>query len=90
MTASTTTLTEPPTWLATGDFNGDGNLDLFAINADATHGGNSNGTVFLGNGNGTFQAGVDYLVGKTKSSSPRQRQWDHRHAGQRRRHLSDL
>jgi hypothetical protein len=72
MVATPTTLTEPPTWLAAGDFNGDGNLDVFAINADGTHGGNSNGSVFLGNGNGTFQPGVDYEVGKTKSSSPRQ------------------
>jgi hypothetical protein len=45
-------------YLATGDFNGDGNLDIVSAN----RGGNTV-SVLLGKGNGTFQSAVTYLVG---------------------------
>jgi hypothetical protein len=40
--------------LVTGDFNGDGNLDLAVVNA-----GNDTVEIFLGNGDGTFTAAAD-------------------------------
>ena len=48
-----------PYAVITGDFNGDGKLDLAVANYDQTY---STGTVkiFLGNGNGTFNAGNVY------------------------------
>jgi hypothetical protein len=49
-----------PAALAAGDFNGDGHLDL--VVADA---GNASVSVFLGNGDGTFQPRTDYAVGNT-------------------------
>ncbi|HTD12686.1 MAG TPA: VCBS repeat-containing protein [Steroidobacteraceae bacterium] len=49
--------------VATGDFNADGNVDLIVAN----EGGNSV-SVFLGNGDGTFQQAVDYTVGTTPIS----------------------
>ncbi|MBM4283471.1 MAG: VCBS repeat-containing protein, partial [Deltaproteobacteria bacterium] len=47
-----------PRSVTTGDFNGDGKVDLAVanINADTV-------SVLLGNGNGTFQTKVDYPVG---------------------------
>ncbi len=50
-----------PLFVATGDFNGDGKLDLVS----ATNNSNLSGTVsvLLGNGDGTFQAHVDYGAG---------------------------
>jgi hypothetical protein len=45
-------------YLATGDFNGDGNLDIVAANRA-----NSTVSVLLGKGNGTFQSAVTYPVG---------------------------
>ena len=42
---------------ATGDFNGDGKVDLAVVNA-----GSDNVSVFLSNGDGTFQAAVNYNV----------------------------
>jgi len=47
-----------PLAVAVGDFNGDGKLDLAVAN-----GFTNNVSVFLGNGDGTFQTGVDYKVG---------------------------
>jgi hypothetical protein len=57
-----TTLSGPET-VATGDFNGDGKLDL----AVGENGSNSV-SILLGNGNGTFRAQVDYAVGLGPSS----------------------
>ena len=49
---------------AAGDLNGDGKLDLAAVNESGT-GGSATSTVsiFLGNGDGTFQTHIDYPVG---------------------------
>ena len=43
-----------PTWVATGDFNGDGKPDIAVVGAPCF--GSSGLQVFLGNGDGTFQA----------------------------------
>jgi hypothetical protein len=45
-----------PWWMVAADLNGDGKLDLATSNANSTV------SVFLGNGNGTFQAEKDYVV----------------------------
>ena len=45
----------PGTWVAVGDFNGDGNADFVVANSGIS--------VFLGNGNGTFQAPVNSASG---------------------------
>ena len=47
-------------FVATGDFNGDGILDLAVANQTS---GNSTVAILLGNGNGTFQAPVPYATG---------------------------
>jgi hypothetical protein len=47
-----------PYGLATGDFNGDGRLDLVTGNADG-----DSGSVLLGDGNGGFGAPTSFLVG---------------------------
>ena len=52
-----------PVFLATADFNGDGNLDAAVANF-----GSNTVSLFLGNGDGTFQARVDYATGGTPSS----------------------
>jgi len=62
---------EPPLSVAAGDFNGDGKLDLAVTTV-----GSYNGTgwadcgvnVLLGNGNGTFQAPVNYAVDSSPNS----------------------
>jgi hypothetical protein len=45
------------------DLNGDGNLDLVAVNG-AGLGGTSGASVLLGNGDGTFQPAVTYAAGR--------------------------
>ena len=49
-----------PFALAQGDFNGDGKLDIVASNY-----GSGNISVFLGNGDGTFQTPVTYAAGSS-------------------------
>lgn len=46
-----------PLWMTAADFRGDGNLDLVTGSEDGIL------AAFLGNGNGTFQAEHDYVVG---------------------------
>jgi len=46
-------------FVSVGDFNGDGSADLAMINSDLSNNGIS---VLLGNGDGTFQAAVRYIV----------------------------
>jgi hypothetical protein len=52
-----------PTAIATGDFNGDGNLDLAIAN-----GSSNTVTILLGNGNGTFTAVASPATGNSPSS----------------------
>jgi hypothetical protein len=48
-----------PYFIAVGDFNSDGKLDLATANEDG-----DTISVLLGNGDGTFQAHVDYAIGQ--------------------------
>ncbi|HEV2177960.1 MAG TPA: FG-GAP-like repeat-containing protein [Terriglobia bacterium] len=52
-----------PESVATGDFNRDGKLDLVAANYGYS-GGRAGATVFVGKGDGTFQAGLFYPTGQ--------------------------
>jgi hypothetical protein len=52
-----------PDSVAAGDFNGDGKLDLAFANTGA-YGFDSGVFVVLGNGNGTFQSPLEYIVGR--------------------------
>src|SRR5690348_11293267 len=49
-----------PLSVATGDFNGDGKIDVAVANSAG-----NNVSVLLGNGDGTFQTAVNYNVGAT-------------------------
>ena len=49
----------PSISLLSGDLNQDGNTDLVSVNSNGSQ---SSVTVFLGNGDGPFQAGVDYAL----------------------------
>src|SRR5438067_253634 len=53
--------------VVTGDFNGDGKLDLVAANEGPSDSGNSI-SVLLNNGNGTFATKEDYVTGRTPYS----------------------
>ncbi len=55
--AAALTLTSTPAAVAVGDFNVDGKMDIAVVSATGTV------TVYLGNGNDTFQTGVSYPVG---------------------------
>jgi phospholipase C len=55
--AAAVKLTGTPTGIAVGDFNRDGKMDIAVVSASGTV------TVFLGNGNNTFQTGVSYATG---------------------------
>jgi hypothetical protein len=52
-----------PDSVGVGDFNGDGKLDLAVADI-----GSNTVTILLGNGDGTFQAGVDYATGSEPDS----------------------
>jgi hypothetical protein len=52
-----------PYYVAVGDFNGDGNLDLAVANAGNSSGAGAGVSVLLGNGDGTFQRSVTYDAG---------------------------
>ncbi|HUK25639.1 MAG TPA: FG-GAP-like repeat-containing protein, partial [Terriglobales bacterium] len=53
--------------IATGDFNGDGHLDLVVANSSSNNS-NKIASIILGNGDGTFQPPVAYTVGRVPYS----------------------
>ena len=58
-----------PGAVAVGDFNGDGKTDLAVVNnGNASTGDDGNVSILLGNGDGTFQAAVNFAAGKNPSS----------------------
>jgi hypothetical protein len=50
-------------YVAVGDFNGDGNVDLAVANRLGANGGAGGVGIMLGNGDGTFQPAVNYPAG---------------------------
>jgi len=54
-----------PTILATGDFNGDGKLDIAVANGNT-----QSVQILLGNGDGTFSTGSSFSVGSSPASQP--------------------
>ena len=52
-----------PTAVAIADFNGDKNLDLVVVNETSNNENENSVSILLGNGDGTFKAGVPYLIG---------------------------
>ena len=54
-----------PVFVAIGDLNGDGKLDLACRNGRC-----DDVSVLLGNGNGTFQPQTTYATGSVRSLSP--------------------
>ena len=58
-----------PSGVAAGDFNGDGKVDLSVANSgNPAAGDDGNASILLGNGDGTFQAAVNFAAGKNPSS----------------------
>jgi|CZKK01.1.fsa_nt_gi hypothetical protein len=55
---------QSPVSIGVGDFNGDGNLDI-AVAAKLV---NTEVSIFLGNGNGTFQPPMNYAAGNGPAS----------------------
>jgi VCBS repeat-containing protein len=53
-----------PRSVTTGDFNGDGKLDLATANDT-----NNTVSILLGNGNGTFRSAVNYIAGTTATAN---------------------
>jgi hypothetical protein len=54
-----------PLYIATADFNGDGNCDLIVVRwGDPTVGDNGGATIFLGKGDGTFSKGQVLAAGR--------------------------
>src|SRR5258706_10376844 len=64
-TASSTVTGSNPTYIATGDFNGDGITDLAVTNSfrEVSAGAGSSVSILLGHGDGTFATPVNYGAG---------------------------
>jgi hypothetical protein len=62
-TAQSYAVGDDPTSVAVADFNGDGKLDLAAVNFGTDADLKGTVSILLGNGDGTFQAAQNYLVG---------------------------